>query len=100
MIPRRPVLVTSPLDVVGARVRHYRQQRRLTLREVAHQAGLSTEYLCDIEHARRQAKRPNAQVMYDLARALGVRIEDLLGRRRLKGGPARIASLPTGEAGA
>lgn len=41
------------LQLLGAMIRHYRQQRGLTQQALAHQAALSTNYLREIEKGRR-----------------------------------------------
>ena len=54
---------------IGQRLQQLRQQKRLTQREVAAAAGISTTHLSDLEHDR---KRPSAPMVVRLARALGI----------------------------
>lgn len=63
---------------IGARVRRYRQDRGLSLTELANQAGVSKSHLSVIENG--TGSRPGARVLYALATALGVTLADLLGR--------------------
>lgn len=65
-------------DGIGARVRLYRQERGMSLTELASEAGVSKSHLSVIENG--AGTRPGAQVLYALATALGVTIADLLGR--------------------
>ena len=43
----------TPLQRLGATIRHYRRQQRLTQKAVAAQAGLDHKYLSEIERGRR-----------------------------------------------
>lgn len=64
----------------GAWVRGVRQQRGLTLREVAAAYGVSVPYLSDIELGKRS---PPPRVKWDrFAAALGVTVEEIEARYR------------------
>jgi transcriptional regulator with XRE-family HTH domain len=63
---------------IGARIRRYRQDRGLSLTELANQSGVSKSHLSVIENG--TGSRPGAHVLYALATALGVTLADLLGR--------------------
>ena len=63
---------------IGARVRRYRQDRGMSLTELANQAGVSKSHLSVIENG--TGSRPGARVLYALSTALGVTLADLLGR--------------------
>ncbi len=69
---------------VGERIRKHRKKAGMTLRELSEKTGISIGYLCDIEHGRRQEKRSNSEMLYEIARALNVRIEILLGKPLLR----------------
>lgn len=71
---RRP----EPLlrDLLGAVLRDVRTARGLTLRELAERSQVSTPYLSEVERGR---KEPSSEVLAAVARALGLRLEDLLG---------------------
>jgi len=57
------------------RLRHLRQDRRLTLSRLAASAGLSVSYLNDIEHDRTV---PTLRKLRSIADVLGLSVRDLL----------------------
>ncbi len=69
-------------DSVGGRIRKYRQDRKLSLSQLADQAGVSKGYLSALENDP-HARRPSAETLYAIAKALGVTMSDLLGRKLL-----------------
>jgi ribosome-binding protein aMBF1 (putative translation factor) len=77
---RRP----EPLwrEAVGHELREERQDAGRTLTDVADEAGVSTQYLSEIERGR---KEPSSEVLQVVAGALGLRLVDLTIRvaRRL-----------------
>jgi transcriptional regulator with XRE-family HTH domain len=75
---------------VGTRIRHFRQQRELNLSQLAQEAGVSKGYLSALENDP-QARRPSADTLYALAKALGVTMADLMGRKVL---PAAAQEVP------
>jgi transcriptional regulator with XRE-family HTH domain len=64
------------LGAVGPRLRALRQQRRLTLAELAAETSISVSTLSRLESGRR---RPNLELLLPLARAHGVPLDDLVG---------------------
>lgn len=76
--PVRRVPPPDPLlrDLLGAVLRDVRTGRGLTLREVAERACVSMPYLSEVERGR---KEPSSEVLAAVARALGLRLGDLLG---------------------
>ncbi len=66
--PRIPESVTT----LGDAVRYLREQRGMTLRELAEKVGVSAPFLSDLEHNRRSTDRLDA-----VAAALGVSTEML-----------------------
>ncbi|WP_406832033.1 helix-turn-helix transcriptional regulator [Pedococcus sp. KACC 23699] len=62
--------VPEPLwrEVVGARLRHLRKRRGLTLTETAQRAGISPQYLSEVERGR---KDPSSEVLAAISGALG-----------------------------
>jgi transcriptional regulator with XRE-family HTH domain len=56
------------------KVRDLRQAKGMTTRELAREAGISTETLNAIEHGRRQVQ---VRILAKVAKALGVEIKDL-----------------------
>ncbi|MDR6168673.1 transcriptional regulator with XRE-family HTH domain [Microbacterium paludicola] len=63
------------LDQIGPRLRAARQERGLTLDELAERAGMSTSTLSRLESGKRQA---NLELLVPLTRQLGIRIDDLV----------------------
>jgi DNA-binding XRE family transcriptional regulator len=55
-------------EVVGARLRHLRRRRALTLAETARRAGISPQYLSEVERGR---KDPSSEVLAAISGALG-----------------------------
>ncbi|TCO61107.1 helix-turn-helix domain-containing protein [Actinocrispum wychmicini] len=60
---------------VGARIRHERKARKLTLRELAAQCGISVSFLSQLE---RDLARPSVGTLHNLAEAFGLSMADLL----------------------
>jgi transcriptional regulator with XRE-family HTH domain len=67
---------------VGDRIRRFREERGLNLSQLAEHAGVSKGYLWALENDP-AARRPSAETLYAVARALGVTIADLMGREVL-----------------
>jgi transcriptional regulator with XRE-family HTH domain len=83
---------TEPLwrEAVGHELRAERHRAARTLSDVAEVAGVSTQYLSEVERGR---KEPSSEVLGAVAGALGLRLVDLTVRvsRSL-----RASSAPTG----
>lgn len=61
-------------EVLGDRLRRLRQARGLTLTDVAARAGVSPQYLSEIERGR---KDPSSEMLAAVAGALGYRVLEL-----------------------
>jgi DNA-binding XRE family transcriptional regulator len=74
-LPREP-LQQEPLwrEVLGQRIHALRQHRRETLAETAGRAGISPQYLSEIERGR---KEPSSEMIAALAGALGTTLTGL-----------------------
>ncbi len=72
-------------EALGRTIRLLRIDRRIERKELATEAGISYSYLSAIENG---TKTPSARLLYGLARALGVRDDELLAaaRQRLAAG--------------
>jgi transcriptional regulator with XRE-family HTH domain len=70
--PRRK---TDLLSAIGETLRAVRNERKLTLRQVAEGAHVSISYLAEIE---RGEKDPSSRVLESVAEGLGVEMGDLL----------------------
>lgn len=60
------------------RIKHRREERKMTAAELARRAEISKGYLSEIEAGK--TPRPSADVLYRLATALGTTIADLLDK--------------------
>jgi transcriptional regulator with XRE-family HTH domain len=64
---------------VGDRIRRFRKERGLNLSRLAEQAGVSKGYLWTLENDP-ATRRPSAETLFAVAKALGVTMADLMGR--------------------
>ena len=80
-------------EAVGRELRAERQDAERTLADVAEEAGVSIQYLSEVE---RGLKEPSSEVLGAVAGALGLRLVDLTTRvaRSLRGisGPVALAA--------
>ena len=74
--PQREPRPQEPLwrEVLGRRLRVLRQEQQETLSETAARAGISPQYLSEIERGR---KEPSSEMIAALAGALGTTLTDL-----------------------
>ncbi|WP_084521711.1 helix-turn-helix domain-containing protein [Nocardia uniformis] len=74
---RRPQLVREPLwrEALGQRLRELRQEQRETLVETAGRAGVSPQYLSEVERGR---KEPSSEMIAAMAGALGTSLGGLI----------------------
>ena len=75
-IPRRKAIEPLWREVLGARLRALRHERRGTLAETAATAGISPQYLSEIERGR---KEPSSEMIAAIAGALGTSLTELAG---------------------
>src|SRR4051794_33197203 len=68
-------------EAIGKRVQRYRSDRGWNLSRLADEAGMSKGYVWAIENG--EVPRLSGRKLYDLAKALGVTMSDLLGRELL-----------------
>ena len=96
--PERTPADREPLwrEAVGRELREERHDAGRTLADVAESAGVSTQYLSEVERGR---KEPSSEVLQAVAGALDLRLVDLTTRvaRRLSGtngvsGPVCLAA--------
>jgi transcriptional regulator with XRE-family HTH domain len=67
---------TLDLTKLGRRIRFLRQGKTWSLSDLAERSGVSKAYISDVENG--SAGKPNIQYVYDIARALGVTLDELL----------------------
>jgi len=77
---------------MGGRIRRYRQDREMSLSQLAEQAGVSKGYLSALENGPDDARtrRPSAETLYAIAETLGVTMSDLLGRKLLSAASTEV----------
>ena len=75
-------------EAVGRQLREVRHEQDRTLADVAQDAGVSTQYLSEIE---RGLKEPSSEILGAVAGALGLRLVDLTTRLT-----RTLSSRPTG----
>ncbi len=75
-LSREPPLSQEPLwrEVLGQRLRALRQEQRETLSQTAGRAGISPQYLSEVERGR---KEPSSEMIAALAGALGTTLIQL-----------------------
>ncbi|WGL50913.1 helix-turn-helix transcriptional regulator [Nocardioides sp. BP30] len=83
--PSEPAAEPLWRDAVGEVLRDERRTQDRTLADVAGAAGVSTQYLSEVERGRKEA---SSEVLGAVSGALGLRLIDLTGRvtRRLAAG--------------
>ena len=89
--PQRAVRRTArpPLEEdVGPRLRAYREQRGLSLRELARRLGVSPSAISQIETGK---SRPSVSTLYSIVSELGMSLDELFGAPK----PAPPAAPPT-----
>ncbi len=74
---------------IGDQIRRFRTDRGLNISRLAEQAGVSKGYLWALENDP-TARRPSAETLYAVAKALGVTMADLMGRELSATPPADI----------
>ena len=88
--PQADLAEPEPLwrEAVGHELREERRTAQRTLADVAGDAGVSTQYLSEVE---RGLKEPSSEVLGAVSGALGLRLVDLTSRvsRRLSAGATR-----------
>jgi len=96
-----PERAPEPLwrEVLGRRLRATREERGGRLVDVAERAGISPQYLSEIERGR---KEPSSEMIAAVTGALGVDLADLLAGiagevRRHRGTSAAIGRSPVGR---
>ncbi len=74
-----PASRSEPLwrEAAGRELRDERQSARRTLADVAEKAGVSTQYLSEVE---RGLKEPSSEILEAVSGALGLRLVDLATR--------------------
>jgi transcriptional regulator with XRE-family HTH domain len=77
-------MADSPGDeTIGARIKRYRNDKNISLSQLARDADISKGYLWALENPPEgeHQQRPSGETLYAIASALGVAMSDLLGRK-------------------
>jgi transcriptional regulator with XRE-family HTH domain len=87
-------------QVLGSRLRALRTDRDETLAQTAERAGISPQYLSEVERGR---KEPSSEMIAALAGSLGLTVADLMAGaaedlRRAVGALAAVTTISTGTA--
>ena len=87
---RRADAPAEPLwrEAVGQQLRDERRRQERTLTDVAERAGISTQYLSEVERGR---KEPSSEILGAVSGALGLRLVELT-----RGVTRSLSSRPTG----
>ena len=80
------VTVKQQLPDLGSFIRQQRERSAMSLRKLADAAGISNPYLSQIE---RGLRKPSAEILKSIARALSIRAESLYERAGLLEGVER-----------
>jgi transcriptional regulator with XRE-family HTH domain len=77
-VPQPPAAGNEPLwpELVGTRLRDRRHERGERLVDVAERAGVSTQYLSEVE---RGLKDPSSEILSAVAGALGLSVREIAG---------------------
>ena len=87
-----PIRPTETLHDVGEFIRQQRENAQKSIRDLARFAGVSNPYLSQIE---RGIRRPSADILQQIARALEISAETLYVRAGiLDGSPPAASSVP------
>lgn len=65
---------------IGKRIRKFREEKGMTAAQLARDAEISRSYLSELENGTGNHRRPSANVLYAIGKALGISMSDLLGR--------------------
>ena len=74
-MPNQPETVATPL---ASNLRKFREEKELSLDEVAKEAGISKAYLWELERDTADVKKPSADVLMRIAKVLKRTLEELL----------------------
>jgi len=91
--PAKAALTTAP-GAIGEFIREQREQAQVSVRQLAKLAGVSNPYLSQIE---RGLRRPSADILQQLAKALRISAEQLYVRAGIledrEGDPELVAAI-------
>lgn len=68
--------MTQNMGTLGTTLKSYRSLKKLTLKDVENQLGISNAYLSQLENDK--VKQPSAHILYKLAKLYSVKLDTLL----------------------
>ena len=68
-------------QTIGSRIQRFRAEKGISLSQLARDAEVSKSYLWSLENPDGAQQRPSGDTLYRIAKALGVTMSDLLGRK-------------------
>lgn len=85
--------MTDQTDTIGSRIKRYREDKGISLSQLARNASVSKGYLWSLENPpdSEHHQRPSGETLYAIAKSLGVTMSDLLGRKLIIQRPTTIA---------
>lgn len=83
----------APADTLAARLRKLREGKGLSLDDVAAKAGISKTYLWELERDTAGAKKPSADVLLRIAKALSTTLAELLALPTVRA-PEGLVEIP------
>jgi transcriptional regulator with XRE-family HTH domain len=93
VIPLRPRTVVEPLwrEALGEQLRVERRERGERIADTAERAGVSPQYLSELERGRKDA---SSEILSAVSGALGLSVRELTQRagRQMTGGPVCLAA--------
>ncbi len=83
----------EPVSNLASRLRKIREDRHLSLDDVAGRAGISKTYLWELERDKAGTKKPSADVLLRISQALSTTLAELLALATVKApdGPVEIS---------
>jgi len=82
-------MASNDAKAIGKRIRQFRLDKDMSASELAAKAKISRSYLSELENGTGNHKRPSAEVLYAIGKALGVSMSELLGRPLILEPPKR-----------
>jgi transcriptional regulator with XRE-family HTH domain len=73
-------MADQSVKALGRRIRGFRNDKGLTATELARAAKISKSYLSELENGTGNHKRPSADTLYRIGKALGISMSELLGK--------------------
>lgn len=73
-------MADTDVAAIGIKIRKYREEKGMSAAQLAEAAEISRSYLSELENNKGDHKRPSADKLYAIGKALGVSMSELLGR--------------------